>query len=104
MTRYVCCVVLCCVVFCCVVCCLPSQKCQFKCGSVGGMQYHYLRCTGKSPQFKCDHCPRKYESRTGLNYHIANHHDSTLVEEVKVSGGVASGMGGEEGFLLVREG
>ena len=53
---------------------LPLQQCQFECGTVGGMQYHYLRCTGKSPLFKCSQCSRKYESRTGLKYHIASTH------------------------------
>ena len=23
-----------------------SQRCQFKCGSIGGMTYHYTRCSG----------------------------------------------------------
>ncbi len=70
------------------------------------MQYHYLRCTGKSPHFKCSQCSRQYESRTGLNYHMASSHGTHPVEEVKVGGwrrgcgrgqeeGVGQGEGGE---------
>lgn len=62
----------------------PSQRCQFKCGSVGGMTYHFIRCAGNSPMFRCTHCPRSYESRTGLNYHMASSHcdEPLLLDEV----------------------
>lgn len=50
------------------------------------MQYHYLRCTGKSPSFKCSECSRKYESKTGLNYHMTSAHGAPPMEEVKVGG------------------
>ena len=49
-----------------------SQRCQFKCGSVGGMTYHYVRCEGVCERFSCPKCSRVYESRTGLNYHMAS--------------------------------
>ena len=62
----------------------PSQRCQFKCGSVGGMTYHFIRCAGNTPMFRCTHCPRSYESRTGLNYHMASSHcdEPLLLDEV----------------------
>ncbi len=60
------------------------QRCQSKCGSVGGMQYHYERCTGNAPRFKCDQCGRTYESRTGLNYHMASSHLNEHSEDNKV--------------------
>ena len=64
---------------------LPLQRCQFKCGSVGGMQYHYVRCAGAAPTFKCSFCSRSYMSKTGLNYHqlSAHHHHGDTTEEVR---------------------
>lgn len=79
-------------------CLFFSQRCQFKCGSVGGMQYHYLRCTGQSPHFKCPQCSRRYESRTGLNYHMASNHGTNPIEEVKVRG--VSGWGTERVYRI----
>ena len=34
--------------------------------------------------FRCTHCPRSYESRTGLNYHMASSHcdEPLLLDEV----------------------
>ncbi len=64
---------------------MSVQRCQSKCGSVGGMQYHYERCTGNAPRFKCDQCDRTYESRTGLNYHMASSHINEPSEDNKVN-------------------
>ncbi len=49
------------------------------------MQYHYERCTGNAPQFKCDQCERTYESRTGLNYHMSSSHINESNEDNKVN-------------------
>ena len=36
------------------------------------MTYHYVRCEGVCERFSCNKCGRTYESRTGLNYHMAS--------------------------------
>ena len=48
------------------------------------MQYHYERCTGNAPRFKCQQCSREYESRTGLNYHMTSSHLHEPSEESRV--------------------
>ena len=59
--------------------CLMTQNHSERCSD------HFIRCAGKSPEFKCIQCNRSYESRTGLNYHNASFHSNeSTPEDIKV--------------------
>ena len=54
---------------------LLLQDCDFKCTTVNGMKYHFVRCKkANPPEFNCELCGKKFQCRTGLVWHLKKTH------------------------------
>ena len=59
------------------------QDCGFKCTTVNGMKYHFVRCLKSDPpEFACAVCKKKFQCRTGLVWHLKKHHDVHMYSEI----------------------
>ncbi|KAM9344317.1 zinc finger protein 512B isoform 2-T3 [Pholidichthys leucotaenia] len=61
----------------------PSEGCSAHFSSLMGYQYHQQRCgrefsDDEKPVFLCQHCGKKYHSKTGRDYHVRTEHSLTV--------------------------
>ena len=60
-----------------------EQECEFKCTTVNGMKYHYVRCMKTNPpEFKCEVCNKKFQCRTGLVWHLKKTHNVSVGNKI----------------------
>lgn len=65
-----------------------SQECEFKCTTVNGMKYHYVRCMKTNPpEFNCEVCGKKFQCRTGLVWHLKKTHLVCMYDRKGEGGG-----------------
>ena len=59
---------------------LHFQECEFKCTTVNGMKYHFVRCMKSNPpEFNCELCEKRFQCRTGLVWHLKKTHKVSTV-------------------------